>query len=210
MSRKPIGCPRLEMKLAYFMLKSKTSALNSYRLAMAYSNFFRKHQRILVVDDEAAIMDSLSYALTVEGYEVVTAGNGPAALAAMHRKKPDLVICDYMMPEMTGAQLAMEMRASRKCANIPVILCTGAHIAQAERQASLFDVILTKPYPVPTLLRHIDQLMPATAAVAMPKTPSTLWAQVTNVSFASASAPDGNNVGELGDKASQPGLFPSV
>jgi CheY-like chemotaxis protein len=144
---------------------------------MAYSNLFRKHQRILVVDDEAAIMDTLSYALTIEGYDVVTAGNGPAALAAMHGKKPDLVICDYMMPEMTGAQLAMEMRATRQCADIPVILCTGAHIAQAESQAGLFDVILTKPYPVPTLLHHIDQLMPLPSssngpAVAAEKTTS--------------------------------------
>ena len=130
---------------------------------MAYSQFFRKHQHILVVDDEAAISDSLSYALTVEGYDVVTAANGSAALQAIRSKRPDLVICDYMMPEMTGAQLAMEMRASRKCAGIPVILCTGAHIAQAESQAGLFDVILTKPYPVSTLLCHIDQLMRQTA-----------------------------------------------
>lgn len=128
---------------------------------MEYSKFFRTHQSILLVDDEDFVTDSLAYVLTVEGYDVVTARNGPAALAMMSSKRPDLVICDFMMPEMNGAQLAMEMRANRKYADIPVILCTGAHVAQAKSHVELFNVLLTKPVDLPTLIDHVKQLMPS-------------------------------------------------
>jgi len=128
---------------------------------MQYSKFFRTHQSILIVDDEDSTVDALSYVLTVEGYDIVAAESGPVALAIMKRKKPDLVICDFMMPEMTGAQLAMEMRADRRTADIPVILCTGAHVNEAERQSGLFSTILKKPIRIADLLLHIKNAMPS-------------------------------------------------
>lgn len=127
---------------------------------MEYTKLFSTGQRILLVDDEDFVVDSLAYVLTIEGYDVVTAHNGHAALASMGDKQPDLVICDFMMPEMNGAQLAMEMRADRRYANIPVILCTGAHVAQANSHVELFSVILTKPVALPTLMSHVRRLMP--------------------------------------------------
>jgi len=133
---------------------------------MEYSKYFRTHQTILLVDDDDFVVDSLSYVLSVEGYDVITANNGPTALAAMNDKRPDLVICDFMMPEMNGAQLAMEMRANRRYADIPVILCTGAHVAQARSQVELFDVLFTKPVHLPTLLHQVRRLIPSVITVS--------------------------------------------
>ena len=146
--------------------------------SMEYSKFFRTHQCILVVDDDAAIVDFLTYALTVQGYDVLSANTGPAALAVMETRTPHLVISDYMMPEMTGAQLAMEMRATRRTSSIPIILCTGAHFEQADDQAGLFAEILMKPCPLPTLLSHVQRLMPSLIPTPSETDPSALFAKI--------------------------------
>jgi len=79
---------------------------------------------ILVVDDEKDIVDLLSYNLTKEGFNVITARNGQEALDRV-KQKPDLVILDVMMPEMNGLQVIQEMKKNKSTVSIPVILLTA-------------------------------------------------------------------------------------
>jgi DNA-binding response OmpR family regulator len=79
---------------------------------------------ILVVDDEKDIVDLLSYNLTKEGFAVITAGTGREALGKI-KQKPDLIILDVMMPEMSGLEVIQELKKDQSSASIPIILLTA-------------------------------------------------------------------------------------
>ena len=79
---------------------------------------------ILVVDDEKDIVDLLSYNLTKEGFHVIPARNGREALERV-KQKPDVIILDIMMPEMSGLQVIQELRKEKKTSSIPVLVLTA-------------------------------------------------------------------------------------
>ena len=116
---------------------------------------------IVVVDDEPNIMDGLAYLLEHEGYEVHRARNGKAALEQVKTVLPALLITDFMMPVMSGKELAIAMKADPRLANIPIILATGAHLQEASASCELFSVILQKPYRPAKLLETIKLLLEA-------------------------------------------------
>ncbi len=80
-------------------------------------------QRILIVDDDASLRDSLALVLGAEGYEIVTAADGSEALATLEEGPPDLVLCDLRMPGMDGLQLLPEL--SRRAPEATVILMSA-------------------------------------------------------------------------------------
>jgi two-component system, OmpR family, alkaline phosphatase synthesis response regulator PhoP len=79
---------------------------------------------ILVVDDEKDIIELLLYNLSKEGFTVITARNGKDALEKL-KKKPDLIILDVMMPEMSGLQVIQEMKKDQATSMIPILLLTA-------------------------------------------------------------------------------------
>src|SRR3954468_23305558 len=85
-------------------------------------------QQILVVDDDAAVRDSLTMLLQSSGYEVSTAGNGFEALLQLKRRVPAIVLSDLNMPEMSGFEFLSVVR--RRFPQIPVIAMSGAYDAQ--------------------------------------------------------------------------------
>lgn len=124
---------------------------------MTATSRFPKKTTILVADDEPAVRDALAGLLEIEGYRVLCCEDGMSALATMAQHRPDFVVTDFMMPRMSGLELAVEMKASRSLYDIPIILVSGAHATLAQRQSPLFTAILEKPYRVETLLRLFDQ-----------------------------------------------------
>ena len=70
----------------------------------------RSHPRILLVDDDEAILDSLRRALELEGYEVVTAVDGAGALTSVAQSEPDAVVLDIGLPDLNGRVVAARMR----------------------------------------------------------------------------------------------------
>jgi CheY-like chemotaxis protein len=93
--------------------------------AQAASVEARHHARILVVDDEPAMVQYLTTVLTRDGYEVLQAMSGYEALAVVREQSPDLVLLDVMMPEMDGFQVLQELRASEEFRDLPVIILTA-------------------------------------------------------------------------------------
>jgi two-component system, OmpR family, alkaline phosphatase synthesis response regulator PhoP len=79
---------------------------------------------ILVVDDEKDIIELLLYNLSKEGFTVITARNGKEALEKL-KQKPDLIILDVMMPEMSGLQVIQEMKKDQATSMIPILLLTA-------------------------------------------------------------------------------------
>jgi CheY-like chemotaxis protein len=113
-------------------------------------------RRVLVVDDEEAIRDILSFALEQEGYQVVTAANGVEALEALGHGLPGLILLDMKMPVMDGWDFMREFRA-RHGHEVPVVVLTAA--PDARKRAEEIDAAgwLGKPFDVDVLVQMVDQ-----------------------------------------------------
>ncbi|HSV47090.1 MAG TPA: ATP-binding protein, partial [Ramlibacter sp.] len=109
----------------------------------------RKSRTILVVEDDADVRRVIVECLGLIGYSVTEASSGTAGLAALAASKPDLLMVDYAMPDMTGAEVIS--RARELVGDLPVILATGyADMAAVERLAGK-PAILRKPFDINTL-----------------------------------------------------------
>ena len=112
---------------------------------------------ILIVDDDAAIRDSLSAALELHGFRVAVAGNGMDALCAMDRLRPALVLLDLWMPVLDGAGFARAL--AKRGRHVPLLLMSAdPQGAQLARQigAAMF---LEKPFELSDLLAGVKRLL---------------------------------------------------
>jgi signal transduction histidine kinase/CheY-like chemotaxis protein len=108
-----------------------------------------KSGTILVVEDDADVRRVIVECLGLIGYQVTEAANGTEGLAALAAAKPDLLVVDYAMPDMTGAEVISKARAM--VGDVPVILATGyADMAEVERLAGK-PAILRKPFDINSL-----------------------------------------------------------
>ena len=82
-------------------------------------------RKILVVDDEQILVDTIAYNLQQAGYQVTTAADGASALEAAHRETPDLVILDIMLPEMDGLEVCRLLRRENNTATVPIMMLTA-------------------------------------------------------------------------------------
>jgi two-component system, OmpR family, KDP operon response regulator KdpE len=111
-------------------------------------------KRILVVDDERQITRMLRASLQSSGYEVLVAGNGAEAYARFEAERPDLIITDLAMPEMTGLDLT---RAVRRLAQTPIIVLSvrDTDVMKVTALDEGADDYLTKPFSMPELLARV-------------------------------------------------------
>ncbi|MFB3817481.1 MAG: response regulator [Candidatus Methylomirabilales bacterium] len=125
--------------------------------------------RILVVEDDAALVEAVTATLTRAGYAVETAFTGADALAAARQAVPDLVLLDLGLPDLHGTAVLRELRALPACRKVPVLVLTGRHKAEAEAAlpAGASD-FLTKPFSPTVLVRTIQGLLPRGVARTRP------------------------------------------
>ncbi|WP_426755767.1 response regulator [Myxococcus sp. Y35] len=114
-------------------------------------------KRLLIVDDELAIVEALQDILSVEGYDIVTAFNGAEGLHRMADAKPDLVLLDLMMPVMDGREMLRRMREDDSLRGIPVVVMSAGRISDEERRSSAR--FLAKPFELDVLLDTIAELL---------------------------------------------------
>ncbi|MCQ4225255.1 response regulator [Stutzerimonas stutzeri] len=113
---------------------------------------------ILLVDDEPGIRNMLTMLLEEEGYQVITAGDGREALTMLEDIRPDLIITDYMMPYVTGAQLIGAIRNLPAYADLPVLLMSAALPTYIDPDVMAIP-FLSKPADLNHLLAVIEQLI---------------------------------------------------
>lgn len=115
---------------------------------------------VLVVDDDPAIRDFVGDLLDLEGYDVRFAGDGVAALAEIARDRPDCVILDVMMPQMSGHEVLAEIRKADGGPQLPVIMLTAAADDNQSWQAwsGGVDYFLAKPFEADHLLKSLQFL----------------------------------------------------
>ncbi|MBW9091970.1 response regulator [Rhizobium wenxiniae] len=121
---------------------------------------------IVIAEDEFLIQDVLAMMLEDAGYEVEAASHGAAALDLVRKNKPALVVTDFMMPLMTGLELARAMRADPALHAIPIILTSGAQGSIGRAEPQMFNAVLDKPYREDELLATIAKLLGSAIASA--------------------------------------------
>ncbi|MFE9099437.1 response regulator transcription factor [Actinomadura geliboluensis] len=128
--------------------------------------------RILVVDDEPAVRESLSSSLEFEGYRVAGAADGVTALDQVQRDTPDLVVLDVLMPRMDGLTTCRRLRALG--ATMPVLMLTARDMV-GDRVTGLdagADDYLAKPFELDELLARVRALLRRAAMTAAPAAPA--------------------------------------
>jgi phosphate regulon transcriptional regulator PhoB len=124
-------------------------------------------ETILIVDDEPTIVEVVELYLQREGFKVLTAADGAAALNAVQQQRPDLVVLDLMLPGMSGLDVTRQLRAG---AALPIIMLT-ARGEETDRVVGLelgADDYVTKPFSPRELVARVKAVLRRTQPAAMP------------------------------------------
>ncbi|MGD0676060.1 MAG: response regulator [Polyangiaceae bacterium] len=117
---------------------------------------------ILIVDDEYALVETLTELLQDEGYRVASAANGREGLAQVESERPDLVLVDFMMPIADGVEMIHRMRALDDARSTPVVMMTATakEVALPMASATLNVArLLEKPFRIEELLDAIARIL---------------------------------------------------
>ena len=109
---------------------------------------------VLIVDDDLQIVDMLRNVLEDAGFAVLTAGDGEAALSLLQHTPVALVLTDLMMPQLTGLQLAQQMRSDPRTAVIPVLVMSAA---LPPHMPDVFAAVIPKPFALDDLVTSVRQ-----------------------------------------------------
>jgi two-component system phosphate regulon response regulator PhoB len=116
---------------------------------------------ILIVEDEEPIQLLLSYNLESEGYKVRVTASGEDVAALLDEEPADLVLLDWMLPDISGIEVCRAMRARPKTRNVPVIMLTarGEESERVRGLATGADDYVVKPFSVPELMARIRSIL---------------------------------------------------
>lgn len=118
-------------------------------------------RKILVVDDEPVLVETIAYNLEQAGFQVTTAADGTSGLEAARREKPDLIILDVMLPEMDGLEVCRQLRREGQTATTPIMMLTakGDEIDRVVGLEVGADDYVTKPFGRRELLARVRALL---------------------------------------------------
>ena len=120
----------------------------------------KKEKRILLVDADAEIIESLRLALEANGYEILVARDGNKGLALVEREDPDLVVLDMMMPKRSGF-LVLERLKRKRDGQQRIIMITANEGSRHKAYAEMLGVddYLRKPFPMDRLIASVNRLI---------------------------------------------------
>ena len=116
---------------------------------------------ILVADDESHILNVVSLKLRNAGFRVVTARDGQEAFELAQQERPDLVITDYHMPQLSGLELCRKLKQDPQTSAIPAIMLTarGYHLEPHDTEQSGVLRMLSKPFSPRALLATVNEVL---------------------------------------------------
>jgi CheY-like chemotaxis protein len=116
---------------------------------------------ILVADDETHILHVVSLKLRNAGFVVITARDGQEALELAQQERPDLIITDYHMPQLSGLELCQRLKQDPATTGIPAIMLTarGYHLEPADTEQSGILRMLSKPFSPRQLLSTVEEVL---------------------------------------------------
>ncbi|MEI7480963.1 MAG: response regulator transcription factor [Elusimicrobiota bacterium] len=117
-------------------------------------------KKILVIDDDAHLRESLAEVLDLEGFDCLQAGNAKSGIESAKKHTPDVVIMDIQLPDSSGFQICQELRRYSK--DFILIMMTGRFLSAEEKTQGFSlgaDEYLTKPFDIQELCLRIRQLL---------------------------------------------------
>lgn len=118
-------------------------------------------KKILIVDDEQDIVESLKFVLETSGYDCACAYDGEEGLKLAKELSPDLIILDVMMPKINGYKISRLLKYDNKYKNIPILMIT----ARSQEEDKLIgeetgvDEYITKPFEIVEVLKKVEQYL---------------------------------------------------
>ena len=139
------------------LARADVSEPEEHSWAMANDN----QRKILVVEDDDRLANLLKRQLRAVGYEAETAARGATALSAVETQRPDLVILDLRLPDLSGYELCWMLRQLYDQAQLPIIVLTGVQkgLEELRREAVGANAYLYKPYDARELMKTIHRLL---------------------------------------------------
>jgi two-component system, OmpR family, response regulator len=120
-------------------------------------------QRILVVDDEPSIVDAVATALRYEGYEVEEAAAGREAIEAVRRAEPDLIVLDWMLPDIEGIEVGRRLRADGYKSAVLFLTAKDGTESKVEALRAGGDDFVTKPFSLAEVVARTQAILRRTA-----------------------------------------------
>ena len=116
---------------------------------------------ILVADDESHILNVVSLKLRNAGFRVLTAADGQEALETALHERPDLLITDYHMPQLSGLELCQRLKQDKRTSHIPAIMLTarGYQLEPRDTEQSGILRMLSKPFSPRQLLTTVNEVL---------------------------------------------------
>ena len=114
-------------------------------------------KKILVVDDEADLVETLRFPLEMEGFKVLVSYNGEDALSQARKENPDLILLDLMLPKLDGYKVCRLLKFDEKYKHIPILMLT----AKTQEKDKLLgketgaDEYITKPFDIDELMKRV-------------------------------------------------------
>ena len=120
-----------------------------------------RRPRVLVVDDDPDIRLICATNLTLDGFDVIEAGDGQEGLERLDEGAPDLVLLDISMPLLDGFELATAVRRNARTRHVPVVFLTGEATREAEQRAFAIGAVgfFTKPFDPGAVSRFISNVL---------------------------------------------------
>ncbi len=118
-------------------------------------------KKILIVDDEADIIEILQFVLEAQGYECITAMDGEEGLRLAKELLPDLIILDVMMPKINGYKISRLLKYDAKYKNIPILMITARSQEEGKNigEETGVDEYITKPFQVDYVLQKVKSYL---------------------------------------------------
>ena len=118
-------------------------------------------QKVLVVEDDKDIQEIIEYNFTSEGYEVITCSDGEDAVELIRHETPDLVVLDWMLPNLSGSEILRQVRSSKKIRKTPIIMLTARteEIDKLKAFDTGADDYITKPFSNAELIARTKALL---------------------------------------------------
>ena len=119
-------------------------------------------KKILIVDDEKDIVETIQFVLEAQGYSCITAYDGEKGLKKAKDNNPDLIILDVMMPNINGFKISRLLKFDAKYKDIPIIMLT----ARSQQEDKMIgketgaDLYMTKPFDIEELVKNVKSLCP--------------------------------------------------
>lgn len=117
-------------------------------------------KKVLIVDDDPAIVESLQFVLEDFGFEVTTAEDGTFTNKKFFERKPDIILLDYWLPGENGGEITRRLKMKTHTKNIPIIIISASYNIKEVVIKAGADDFLAKPYNINDLLQIVNKHLP--------------------------------------------------